>query len=125
MFKHHIFICTQNKPPMVPSCGGGGSAEILDSFRTEVFKNGLEKDVVVTSSGCVGMCNRGANVVIYPEGKWYTVVKADDVKKIVQNHIIDGNPVEDRNDPPVDVLKNEVGMFQERIKAMMMDAGKL
>jgi (2Fe-2S) ferredoxin len=125
MFKNHIFICTQTKPPMVPSCGGTGSAEVLDAFRKEIFNSGLEKEVVVTSSGCIGMCSRGANVVIYPEGKWYTVVKPEEVQKIVKEHIIDGKPVEDRNDPPSDVLKNEVSMFQERIKMMMQDAGKL
>lgn len=125
MFKHHILVCTQTKPPMVPSCGGAGSAEILDSFRVEVFKNNLQNEVMVTGTGCIGLCNRGANVVVYPEGKWYTVVKPDDVKKIVEEHIINGNVLEDRNDPPVDVLKSEAAMYQERIKAMMADAGKL
>jgi len=125
MFKHHVFVCTQNKPPMVPSCGGVGAGEILDIFRREVFNAGLENEVMISSSGCVGLCTRGANVIIYPSGKWYTAVKAEDVKKIVDEHIIGGKSVDNRNDAPVDVLKSEAAMFQQRIKAMMADAGRL
>jgi (2Fe-2S) ferredoxin len=125
MFKHHIFICTQSKPPMVPSCGATGSPEILDMFRKEIFNAGLENDVMVSSSGCIGLCTRGANVIVYPSGKWYTAVKADDVKKIVDDHIKGGNVVEGRSDPADDVLKAEAAMYQQRIKAMMQDAGKL
>jgi len=125
MFKHHIFICTQSKPPMVPSCGGTGSAEILDLFRKEVFNAGLENEVMVSSSGCIGLCTRGANVIVYPSGKWYTAVKAEEVKKIVDEHIKTGAIVENRNDPAEDVLKTEAAMFQQRIKAMMKDAGRL
>jgi len=125
MFKHHIFICTQSKPPMVPSCGGTGSAEILDLFRKEVFNAGLENEVMVSSSGCIGLCTRGANVIVYPSGKWYTAVKADEVKKIVEEHIKGDKIVEGRNDPAEDTLKMEAGMFQQRIKAMMADAGRL
>ncbi|MES0491526.1 MAG: (2Fe-2S) ferredoxin domain-containing protein [Leptospirales bacterium] len=123
--KHHIFVCTQAKPPMVPSCGGFGGGAILESFRSEVFKAGLEKDIIVTGSGCVGTCSRGANVMVFPEGKWYTAVKEEDVTTIVQEHLIKGNLVEDRNDPDPETILSEVCSFQERIKLMMQEAGKL
>jgi len=124
MFKHHVLICTQSKPPMVPSCGAVGSAEILDLFRKEIFNAGLENDVMVTGTGCIGLCTRGANVVVYPSGKFYTAVKSDEVKKIVEDHLKKGVVVE-RNDPPEDNLKMEISMFHQRIKAMMQDAGRL
>jgi len=123
--KYHIFVCTQTKPPMVPSCGGMGAGKIMELFRKEVFNAGLENEVVVSSSGCIGICNRGANVMIFPEGKYYTAVKEADVKLIVDQHIKGGQVVTNRNDPDTNIIKSEVNMFSARIKAMMADAGAL
>ena len=123
--KYHVLICTQNKPPMVPSCAGAGAMDVMDEFRKQVFALNLEKEVIITGTGCVGICNRGANVIVYPEGKWYTAVTKDDVTKIIEGHIQGGAVVEDRNDPDGATINNEVGMFQERIKMMMQDQGKL
>ena len=123
--KYHVFVCTQAKPPMVPSCGGFGGGAILESFRREIFKAGLEKEILVTGSGCVGTCSRGANVMVFPEGKWYTAVKEEDVTKIVQEHLVNGNLVEDRNDPDAKTIEEEACTFQDRIKTMMQEAGRL
>ncbi len=123
--KYHVLVCTQNKPPMVPSCGGAGAMDVMDTIRQKVFEAGLEKEVFVTGTGCVGICHRGPNVIIYPEGKWYTAVNAENVIEIIQSHIQNGTVVENRNDPDAGVINEEVGQFQERIKMMMADAGKL
>jgi len=110
---------------MVPSCGGVGSAEVMDIIRAEVFKAGLEKEVLITGTGCIGICNRGPNVVVYPEGKWYTGVTAEMAKQIVEEHVKQGKPVESDNGVTEENLKFEVGMFQERIKMMMKEAGRI
>lgn len=123
--KYHILVCTQNKPPMVPSCGGAGAVEVMETIRTKVFQAGLEKEVIITGTGCVGVCHRGPNVIIYPEGKWYTAVNGDDAVSIIESHIQNGKVVEDRNDPEAATINEEVGQFQERIKMMMADSGKL
>lgn len=123
--KYHVLVCTQNKPPMVPSCAGAGAMNVMDEFRKEIFSQNLEKEVIVTGTGCVGVCNRGTNVIIYPEGKWYTAVTKEDVQKIVEGHIKGGAIVGERNDPDAETLNAEVGMFQERVKMMMKDQGRL
>ena len=125
MLKNHILVCTQTKPPMVPSCGGVGSPEVMDILRAEVFKAGLEKEVLITGTGCIGICNRGPNVVVYPEGKWYTGVTKEMAKEIVDSHIKEGKVLESKDGLDDNTLKFEVGMFQERIKMMMQDAGRL
>ena len=43
---------------------------------------------LVTGCGCLGLCERGPNVVIYPEGRWYTSVQPDEAEAIV----LRGNP---------------------------------
>ncbi len=48
-----------------------------------VLESGLVGQVYVTKTGCLGFCNRdGANVVVYPEGKWFLYSKLTDLQKV-------------------------------------------
>jgi len=60
---------------------GGGSREILEAFEEEVRKHNLEKEVLVTFSGCHGLCSIGPVVVIYPEDIFYCQVEPRDVPR--------------------------------------------
>ncbi len=48
----------------------------------------------LTGSGCLGACDNGPTVLVYPEGVMYTRVKPEDVPAIVEQHLKDGQPVE-------------------------------
>ena len=50
--------------------------------------------VRANKSGCLGICDFGPTIVIYPEGAFYVGVKKEDVTEIVQSHIINKKPVE-------------------------------
>ncbi len=81
-------------------CGGTGctsshSAEIIEEFNAEIKANGLDGQVKVIRTGCFGLCELGPIVIVYPEGAFYSQVKASDVKRIVDKHIIEGNIVKD------------------------------
>jgi (2Fe-2S) ferredoxin len=41
---------------------------------------------------CFGACEMGPNIVLYPEGTWYTEVKPEDVEGIA-GHILGGEQV--------------------------------
>jgi NADH-quinone oxidoreductase subunit F len=51
-------------------------------------------DVAVDFTGCHGFCEQGPNVVIEPDGIFYTHVEAEDASEIVSSHLRDGKPVE-------------------------------
>jgi (2Fe-2S) ferredoxin len=53
--------------------------------------------VLVTSSGCLGPCENGPTVVVYPDATWYSKVKESDVAAILDQHIGQGKPVESLN----------------------------
>ena len=44
--------------------------------------------------GCLGICDFGPTVAIYPEGTFYVGVKKEDVKEIIQSHIVNKKPLE-------------------------------
>lgn len=91
----HVFICNQNRPDDHPrgSCGAAGAGQITQLFSEEVAKRNLFTKVAVTVTGCIGPCDCGPNVLVYPGSYLYIRVKPEDVNSIVEQHLIKGEPV--------------------------------
>ncbi len=66
----HAFVCTKTKDGK-ESCGAKGSAELRERLKAWVKNEGLGKRVKVTASLCLGHCEKGISVCIYPAGQWY------------------------------------------------------
>ncbi len=80
-------------------CGGTGcnglqSEAILDNLKLELEANALENDVQVIRAGCFGLCSLGPIVKVIPGDVFYTKVRPDDAKEIVEEHVIKGRKVE-------------------------------
>ncbi len=73
-------------------------------LQAEVEKRGLLNEVKITGCDCLGPCEEGPIMVVYPEGTWYKKVTTDDVSEIVETHIIQGKPVSRLLEPQDDVL---------------------
>jgi NADH:ubiquinone oxidoreductase subunit E len=82
-FHYHVYVCNQVKPEGIPSCSAHGSEKIIDRLRQEVAKQGLGDSVQITTCGSIGLCDRGPNMIVYPDGIWYSGVAPDDVSEIV------------------------------------------
>ena len=94
--QRHVFVCTQNRPQQHPrgSCGSGkGSTALLQAFWAEQQKRQAYETVAITWSGCLGPCDQGANVVVYPESVLYCGVTPADVEEIFTSHLERGEPV--------------------------------
>ncbi len=115
-FRLHVYACQQEKPGNAPCCAARGSAAVLDALRKELAAQGLNGEVQVTTSGSLGMCERGPNMVVYPDGVWYAGVQVADVPEIVRDHFRGGRPVARlvQRDPVA--LKKEIE--ENRAKAM-------
>lgn len=93
-YKYHIYICTQVKPPGAPSCIANGASDVLEKLQKEIGSRGLENDIQVTPCGSFGLCDRGPNMVIYPDGIWYSKLTPGDIPEIVEEHLKNGKIVE-------------------------------
>lgn len=82
---------SSNKPCISICAGAGcvasGADEVIEAFKTEIKKQGLEAEVDTKGTGCPGFCERGPIVVIYPEDIYYLQVKPEDVPDIVSQTI--------------------------------------
>lgn len=93
-FRLHIYACDQEKAEGIPSCSANGSGKTIEALRREIARQGLGAEVQVTTCGSLGLCTRGPNMVIYPDGTWYSGVRPDDVEELVREHLGAGRPVE-------------------------------
>lgn len=97
--ERHVLVCNGK------SCSKVGSGEVKEAFVRELESRGLrygkeskgrnpEGPVLLTDCGSVGFCSIGTAVLVYPENVWYAQVRAEDVREIVEKHLIGGEIVE-------------------------------
>lgn len=75
-------------------CSIGNSSNLVEGFKKELRSMGLEKEVSVLKTGCLGLCGVGPNICIYPDNIIYKSVKEEDIKEIVMEHFYKGRVVE-------------------------------
>ena len=87
MYRSHVLCCGGT------GCTSSGSAKIIEEFEKEIAATGLTEEVKVVKTGCFGLCALGPVVIVYPEGSFYSRVKPEDVKEIVDEHLLKGRIV--------------------------------
>ncbi|MEN6475430.1 MAG: (2Fe-2S) ferredoxin domain-containing protein [Syntrophaceae bacterium] len=75
------------------TCGiASGAKEILDTVMEEMSQNNVG-DVLVTTSGCIGICSREPLVTIEEQGKEpivYEYLTKNKMRQIFKQHIMEG-----------------------------------
>ena len=87
IYRSHVLICGGT------GCTSSGSVALQEEFQARLAENGLENEVKLVQTGCFGLCALGPIVVVYPEGAFYSRVEKDDVKEIVEEHLLKGRIV--------------------------------
>jgi len=92
----HVFVCSQQRPPNHPrgSCAAAGATPLLQAFWGESQKRQAQDPVAITYSGCLGPCEGGPNVLVYPDAVLYRGVTPADVGEIFDRHLERGEVVE-------------------------------
>ncbi len=95
-FRHHVFFCCNQREAGEPCCGRFNAQKMRDYAKQRVKALGLngEGGVRINSAGCLGRCDKGPVVVVYPQGIWYTWIDEQDIDDIVEQHLQQGQVVE-------------------------------
>lgn len=79
------------------TCGiSAGARPVLGAFVEGVNESGLAEKVIVSQTGCVGMCQYEPIVEVYEAGKdkvTYVEMTADKAKKVIEEHLKGGKIV--------------------------------
>jgi len=94
-FDKHLFICCNRREPghVRGCCDPTGAEALQKAFKKALAERGVKR-VRANKAGCLDQCEKGPNVVVYPENVWYGRVTEADVVEIVEEHIIGGRPVQ-------------------------------
>ncbi len=76
-------------------CTSSGSKKVLAALEESLKENGIEDEILVVRTGCFGLCSLGPIMIVYPEGSFYSQATPEGVKRIVKEHLVEGNVVKD------------------------------
>ena len=79
----HIFVCTNDRKGERKSCADGNSMDVRIALKKEVNAHGWKGKVRVSQCGCLGLCQKGPNVILYPQKIWFSGVSESDAPDII------------------------------------------
>lgn len=88
-YRKQVLICRGT------GCTSSKSDKIELELKEALSKHNMANDVDVVKVGCFGLCEAGPIVVVYPEGTFYSHVKLDDLDRIVEEDLKNGNVIKD------------------------------
>jgi (2Fe-2S) ferredoxin/predicted O-methyltransferase YrrM len=118
-FRYHVLVCTQAKPENVRSCAASGAGAIVGALQNELRAQRLADDVIVSTTGCLGGCENGPIVIVYPDAVWYGAVTPADVAEIVRSHLGQGKPVDRLKLTDMDALRGEILDHRQKFSAIV------
>lgn len=95
-FKHHVFFCCNQRQNGDSCCNDHGASALQTYAKERTAELGLKGkgSVRINKAGCLGRCDDGPVLVVYPDNVWYTFVDKDDIDEIIDSHLAQGRIVE-------------------------------
>ncbi len=93
----YIFKCEQSSPPGMPkpSCVNEMTRELYQYMANKLMVMGITTTVHPIRTACLNRCQMGPVMLIEPGHHMYIGLTKEKIDKIIDEHIIKGNPVKE------------------------------
>ena len=120
-YESYILVCGGT------ACFSGGGDKIIEEFKAQLAEQGLAEKVQVVATGCLGFCEQGPIVKVLPQGTFYVQVKPEDVKEIVNEHLVKGRVVQrlcyDPEQAKKLVAEANIPFYQKQYRIVLRNCG--
>lgn len=108
------------------ACSSAESQDLRIEMERELGRRGLNDSVRVFKTGCFGFCQHGPIVMVHPGEIFYCRVKPEDVKELVETHLIGGRVVErllyqDHGQPVSNI--EDINFFKAQKRIVLRNCG--
>ncbi len=112
------------------ACISNNSQLIRKKLEEVIAKEGLQEEVAIIETGCMGPCELGPVMLVYPDGTFYIRLKEEDVEEIVKEHFLKGRPVrrllwETPEARKIAEEKKQIPFFEKQFKIALANCGKI
>jgi NADH:ubiquinone oxidoreductase subunit F (NADH-binding)/(2Fe-2S) ferredoxin len=122
MIRSHCLVCAG------AGCISSGGHALKEALADELKKRGLDGEIKVIETGCMGPCDLGPVMLVHPDGTFYQRVTALDVGKLVEEHFVKGRPYQkllprDELTDNVVVTQRDFAFFAKQEKIILENCG--
>jgi len=130
------YISNQNKFSwQIYVCGGAGCvssdcATVNKTLKKAIKKNKLEDKVNVITTGCMGMCAQGPEILVYPGGIFYVQMDAQKTYDVIERHILGGEIAEEYTFFDKHTQKHihkidDISFYREQVRIVLRNCGRM
>ncbi|OGI18355.1 MAG: hypothetical protein A3B68_04800 [Candidatus Melainabacteria bacterium RIFCSPHIGHO2_02_FULL_34_12] len=88
-FKKHVLVCLNE------TCKCQGGDKVFEKLKARIKELNLKKTFRPSRVICLGLCGKGPNVVVWPEGTVYCGFSEDNVEDLIQKHLLNNEVLTD------------------------------
>ena len=92
----HIFVCASFRANGAPQgvCDKKGGSGLVQYLQEELQDRGMD-DILISTTSCLKVCDRGPAMVIYPDATWYGGVESEEDIDNILDSLEEGEVNED------------------------------
>ncbi|MCS7021185.1 MAG: hypothetical protein NZU63_05090 [Gemmataceae bacterium] len=118
-YHRHVLLCVGDS-----CCRAEVGAAAWECLKGELKRRNLSlaegpQACYRTKVDCLRICTGGPILVVYPEGTWYMGMTADRIPRFVQQHLVEGQPIEEWI-----FARNPLPLLDDRPDAQARKAGR-